>query len=95
MSGAETGDGHGGLCPELLVAGDRMHECVRAIALTWWGRSRGTPGGRERRCRLCEVGGPVYCGACFVDAVTAHREALRAAGVEVGEPPLHFGSGQP
>ena len=95
MSGAERGDGHGGLCSSCSLPATVCHECVRAVALKWWAAIARHPGDSEGPCRLCEVGRPVYCGACFVDAVTEHREALRAAGVEVGEPPLHFGSGQP
>jgi hypothetical protein len=64
-------------------------ECVRAIALKWWGGIARHATDAEHKCVLCEIGQPVYCGDCAVEAVEALRARLREAGHPIeGEPPF-------
>ena len=60
-------------------------ECVRAIALQWFGAiARHPETGTD--CRLCEHGHAVYCGDCFVSEAAGYRIVLRQAGTTIGEP---------
>jgi hypothetical protein len=63
-------------------------ECVRALALEWWGgiarHAHGDPG--TATCVLCELGAAAYCAPHFLAAVTSQRRALRANGTTIGEP---------
>ncbi len=60
-------------------------ECVRAIALQWFGAiARHPETGTD--CVLCEQGHAVYCPACFIDQVVSYRTVLRQAGTRIGEP---------
>lgn len=63
-------------------------ECVRAIALRWFGAiARHPEHGTD--CLLCAAGAAMYCGGCFVDAVVERRETLRSLGNPLtGEPPM-------
>jgi hypothetical protein len=62
-------------------------ECVRAIALQWFGAvARHPDTGAGIACRLCDQGPADYCGHCFVDQVAAYRTVLRQAGTRIGEP---------
>jgi hypothetical protein len=66
-------------------------ECVRAIALKWWGAIARHGTDSDHKCELCEIGHPGYCGDCAVDAVQAHRACLRETGHPIqGEPPFVF-----
>ena len=76
-------------CPRLAIV---CRECVRAIALRWWGAIARHSGEGVRRCERCGVEQPDYCGGCFVEALAEQREALRAVGVKIGEPPRRLGS---
>jgi hypothetical protein len=58
-------------------------ECVRAIALQWFGAvARHPETGTD--CRLCEHGHATYCASCFIAQVTDRRAALRQAGTFAG-----------
>ncbi len=60
-------------------------ECVRAIALEWFGAvARHPETGTD--CRLCQQGQAAYCGHCFVEQVISYRAVLRKAGTRIGEP---------
>ena len=60
-------------------------ECVRAIALQWFGGiARHPDTGTD--CRLCEQGAAVYCGNCFVTETAGYRTALRQTSIPIGEP---------
>jgi hypothetical protein len=60
-------------------------ECVRAIALQWFGAiARHPETGTD--CLLCEHGHASYCGDCFVEQVAGCRAVLRQAGTGIGEP---------
>ena len=55
------------------------HECVRAIALKWFGAiARHPEAGSD--CRVCEAGLPQFCSQCFVAELTEYRALLRAQG---------------
>lgn len=62
------------------------HECVRALALKWFGAiARHPEAGID--CRICEAGLPQFCGDCFVVEVAEYRALLRAQGHTIaGEP---------
>jgi hypothetical protein len=60
-------------------------ECVRAIALKWFGAVARHPA-TGTTCALCEQGAAVYCGRCFIDQVAGYRAVLRQAGTRIGEP---------
>ena len=60
-------------------------ECVRAIALEWFGAVARHPE-TGTGCLLCEQGPAVYCGHCFIEQVTSYRAVLRKAGARIGEP---------
>jgi hypothetical protein len=82
-----TADGHdppaGCLgCEKRAVA---CQECVRAIALQWFGAVARHPEAGTG-CQLCEQGHADYCGDCFVEQVTVYRTMLRQADVRIGEP---------
>jgi hypothetical protein len=61
-------------------------ECVRAIALQWFGAiARHPEAGSD--CWLCEHGHATYCGHCFIEEVASYRTAIRQSGNPVlGEP---------
>jgi hypothetical protein len=60
-------------------------ECVRAIALQWFGAvARHPQTGTD--CQLCEHGHAVYCGRCFISEVAGYRTMLLKAGTQLGEP---------
>jgi hypothetical protein len=60
-------------------------ECVRAIALKWFGAvARHPETGTD--CQLCEQGHAAYCGHCFISAVAGYRTVLLNAGTQLGEP---------
>lgn len=60
-------------------------ECVRAIALQWFGAiARHPETGTD--CQLCQQGHATYCGDCFIGEVTSYRTVLRQAGTTIGEP---------
>jgi hypothetical protein len=79
----ETAPGRGcACCPAAAVV---CQECVRAIALKWFGAiARHPETGTD--CQLCEHGPALYCGQCFVDQVAEYRTMLRQNGVTIGEP---------
>lgn len=60
-------------------------ECVRAIALQWFGDVARHPE-TGTGCQLCHQGQAVYCGRCFVGQVVGYRAVLLKAGVTIGEP---------
>ena len=61
------------------------HECVRAIALQWFGAvARHPETGTD--CQLCQHSHATYCGRCFVAEVASYRAALLKAGTQIGEP---------
>lgn len=60
-------------------------ECVRALALQWFGAIARHPE-IGTNCQLCEHGPAVYCPACFINQVTGYRSLLRQAGTHIGEP---------
>jgi hypothetical protein len=60
-------------------------ECVRAIALKWFGAIARHPE-TGTNCQLCEHGPAVYCPACFISKVIGYRTVLRQAGARIGEP---------
>jgi hypothetical protein len=62
-------------------------ECVRALALKWWGSiaRHGEDVVGDRRCELCELGQPSYCGDHAIAAIVRQRGALREGGVLIGE----------
>jgi hypothetical protein len=67
-------------------------ECVRALALQWWGAIARHPEELElgdARCLLCEQGPARWCERCAIaghHGVENRREQLRAGGVRIGEP---------
>ena len=63
-------------------------ECVRAIALKWWGgvARHAHMGEATTTCMLCELGAAAYCPTHFLACVRAQREMLRAGGNQIGEP---------
>ena len=68
-------------------------ECVRALALKWWGGiARHSHGGyANSTCVLCEIGAPAYCPEHALAAVTRQRSALREDGAPIGEPDFALG----
>jgi hypothetical protein len=74
-----------GRCADCSAPAVVCSECVRAIALQWFGAiARHPETGAD--CQLCEHGHAVYCGHCFVTEMTAYRTTLRHAGARIGEP---------
>ena len=62
-------------------------ECVRAIALQWFGAiARHPETGTD--CVLCEHGPAVWCGHYFIGEVAGYRKVLLKAGTRIGEPTL-------
>jgi hypothetical protein len=61
------------------------HECVRALALKWFGAIARHPEA-DASCRMCEQGLPQYCGGCFIEEVSEYRALLRTNGTWIGEP---------
>jgi hypothetical protein len=60
-------------------------ECMRALALMWWGGiARHPEAGTD--CRLCEEGLACYCGEHLVSQVVEYRRGLRGVGTPLGEP---------
>jgi hypothetical protein len=60
-------------------------ECVRALALQWFGAiARHPETGTD--CIMCEQGPAVWCGCCFVGQVADYRAVLLNAGTRIGEP---------
>jgi hypothetical protein len=60
-------------------------ECVRAIALKWFGAvARHPEAGTD--CALCQQGPAVYCPSCFINELAGYRAALLNAGTQLGEP---------
>jgi hypothetical protein len=60
-------------------------ECVRALALKWWGGI--ARHSEELTCLLCGQGTAVLCGDHAVAAVLVHRQMLVDQGHRLGEPP--------
>ena len=60
-------------------------ECVRAIALKWFGAiARHPETGTD--CQLCQQGHAAYCRRCFIGEVAGYRTMLLKAGAPIGEP---------
>jgi len=60
-------------------------ECVRAIALRWFGAvARHPETGTD--CALCEQGHATYCGGCFIEQTAGYQAVLLHAGTRIGEP---------
>jgi hypothetical protein len=60
-------------------------ECVRALALKWWGGI--ARHSEAQTCKLCGQGTAVLCGDHAIRAVELQRDMLRSQGVHIGEPP--------
>jgi hypothetical protein len=72
-------------CVSCQVPAAVCPECVRAIALKWFGAvARHPETGTD--CRLCQQGHASYCERCFVEEVAGYRTALLKAGTQLGEP---------
>jgi hypothetical protein len=74
-------------------AAEVCDECVRALALQWWGAiSRHSEAGDG--CVLCARGLATWCAACALSGehgVIARRQGLREGGVQIGEPAALLG----
>ncbi len=72
-------------CADCDAPAVACQECVRALALQWFGAiARHPEAGTD--CVLCEQGHSVYCGACFINKTVSYRTVLRQAGTRIGEP---------
>lgn len=61
-------------------------ECVRAIALQWWGAIARHPADVGPRCELCNLGRAEVCAEHFLEDVAEHRARMRELGQRIGEP---------
>jgi hypothetical protein len=74
-----------GSCAACGASAVACQECVRAIALQWFGAIARHPE-TGTNCVLCEQGPAVYCPACFIEHVAGYRSLLRRSGTRIGEP---------
>jgi hypothetical protein len=74
-----------GGCVDCGAAAVVCQECVRALAMKWFGATARHPE-TGTSCVLCEQDLAVYCPACFIEHVAGYRSLLRQAGTHTGEP---------